>query len=81
MNELAQRNKKATDAQLRAAQQSNAAMQYLQMQQQQLQALQQQLYGGASSPWNFAAAYRIPDSNINLNGQYQQGKGSIQVGI
>jgi hypothetical protein len=24
-------------------------------------------------------AYRIPDSNINLSGSYQQGKGNIQI--
>jgi hypothetical protein len=26
-----------------------------------------------------AVAYRIPDSNINLNVQYQQGRSSVQV--
>lgn len=36
MNEMAQRSKKATDASVRAAQQTSTAMQYLQMQQQQL---------------------------------------------
>lgn len=36
MNEMAQRGKKATDAAVRAAQQTSTAMQYLQMQQQQL---------------------------------------------
>lgn len=36
MNEMAQRGKKATDASVRAAQQTSTAMQYLQMQQQQL---------------------------------------------
>ena len=36
MNEMAQRGKKATDAAVRAAQQMSTAMQYLQMQQQQL---------------------------------------------
>lgn len=36
MNEMAQRGKKANDAALRAAQQTSTAMQYLQMQQQQL---------------------------------------------
>ena len=34
-------------------------MQYLQMQQQQLQAIQQQILG-SSSPWNVGAAYRLP---------------------
>ncbi|CAN0270259.1 unnamed protein product, partial [Ectocarpus sp. 12 AP-2014] len=79
MNEMAQRGKKATDAAVRAAQQTSTAMQYLQMQQQQLAALQNQLYGGQPSPWNFGAAYRIPDSNINLSGTYQQGKANLQA--
>ncbi|CAM9530959.1 unnamed protein product, partial [Chrysoparadoxa australica] len=78
MNEIITSTKKATDAQLRAAQQQNAAMQYLQMQQQQIQGLQQQLYGG-SSPWNFGAAYRVPDSNIQLQGNYQQGRATVQM--
>ena len=34
---------------------------------------------GASSPWNIGAAYRVPDSNINLSCTYQQGRASIQV--
>ncbi|CAM9232013.1 unnamed protein product [Ascophyllum nodosum] len=79
MNEMAQRGKKATDAAVRAAQQMSTAMQYLQMQQQQLSALQQQLYGGQASAWNFGAAYRIPDTNINLSGTYQQGKANLQM--
>ena len=53
-------------------------MQYLQMQQQQISAIQQQLQGG-SSPWNIGAAYRIPDSNINLSCTYQQGRANIQI--
>ena len=36
-------------------------------------------YQGASSPWNIGAAYRVPDSNINLSCTYQQGRASIQV--
>lgn len=45
------------------------------------QALQNQLYGGQPSPWNFGAAYRIPDTNINLSGTYQQGKANLQARI
>jgi hypothetical protein len=37
------------------------------------------VYQGQSSPWNIGMAYRIPDSNINLSGSYQQGKGNIQI--
>eukprot|EP00611_Tribonema_gayanum_P024455 TRINITY_DN53_c0_g1_i3.p5 TRINITY_DN53_c0_g1~~TRINITY_DN53_c0_g1_i3.p5 ORF type:complete len:112 (-),score=56.47 TRINITY_DN53_c0_g1_i3:96-431(-) len=78
MNELAQRSKKAADAAIKAAQQQSTAMQFLQHQQQQLAALQQQLYGG-SSPWNFGVAYRIPDTHINLSGNYQQGRANVQM--
>lgn len=76
--EIANKSKKITDVKLQASKQNSQAMQYLQMQQQQLQAIQQQVQG-ASSPWNIGAAYRVPDSNINLSGTYQQGKGNIQV--
>lgn len=68
----------AADAALKASQQQATAMQFLQHQQQQLSAMQQQLYGG-SSPWNFGVAYRIPDTYINLSGNYQQGRTNIQV--
>ena len=99
---------------MQAAKQTQQAVSYLQMQQQQLQAIQQQvqvctpatnllksfqiivtvivtlisslfspllnsLFQGASSPWNIGAAYRVPDSNINLSCTYQQGRASIQV--
>jgi hypothetical protein len=103
MNELAQRSKKAADAAIRAAQQQSTAMSFLQVQQQQLAALQQQLYGG-NAPFNFGVAYRcvcltlfspcrvlkhtdlfslrhtrFPDTNINVSGNYQQGKTNVQV--
>jgi hypothetical protein len=43
-----------------------------------MQAIQQQIQG-ASSPWNVGAAYRVPDSNINLSCTYQQGRANVQV--
>mmetsp|Transcript_2493 Transcript_2493/g.2602 ORF Transcript_2493/g.2602 Transcript_2493/m.2602 type:complete len:284 (+) Transcript_2493:145-996(+) len=76
--EIAQRSKKLQEVKLAAAKQTQQAMSYLQMQQQQVQALQQQVQG-ASSPWNIGAAYRVPDSNINLSLAYQQGKANVQV--
>jgi len=78
INDLSSSTKKMTDVQLKAARDSQQAMQYLQMQQQQLQQAQMQLYG-TSNPWNFGFAYRIPDSNINLQGNYQQGRGNVQL--
>jgi len=76
--EIANRSRKLMDVKLQASKQSQQAMQYLQMQQQQLQAIQQQL-SGQSSPWNVGLAYRVPDTNINLSGSYQQGKGNLQI--
>jgi hypothetical protein len=78
LSEIASRGRKIADVKAQAAKQTQQAMQYLQMQQQQLQAIQQQVQG-ASSPWNIGAAYRIPDSNINLSCTYQQGRGNIQI--
>lgn len=76
--EIANRSRKANDAKIQASKQSQQAMQYLQMQQQQMQAMQQQMMG-QSSKWNIGGAYRVPDTNINLSGSYQQGKGNIQI--
>ena len=67
-----------TELQLKAARDSQQAMQYLQIQQQQLQQTQMQLYG-TSNPWNMGFAYRVPDTNINLSGQYAQGRGNVQL--
>eukprot|EP01041_Mallomonas_annulata_P012480 gene12480-26268_t len=73
LGEIAQRAKKVTEVKLAAAKQNQQVLQYMQMQQQQLQAIQQQVQG-SSSPWNVGMAYRVPDSNINLSGTYQQGR-------
>ena len=78
MNDLASSGKKLVDVQLKSAQQQSTAMQYLQQQQQMIQQLQMQLYG-QTSPWNVGVAYRIPDTNFNLNGSYQQGRANIQL--
>ena len=58
-------------------QQTNT-LQYLQTQHQQIQQLSQQLYG-SQTPWNAALAYRIPNTNININGQHQQGRTNVIV--
>lgn len=78
MSEVAARIRKVHEVQTKAAQENAAAMQFLQAQQQQLQAIQQQLYSGGSR-LNFAAAYRIPDTDINVQAVFAQGKTSIQV--
>jgi len=78
MNRLAESGQKATEVQLKSAQQQQTAMQFLQSQQQMIQQLQMQLYG-QSSPWNVGFAYRVPDTNFNLQGTYQQGRANVQV--
>jgi hypothetical protein len=78
MNTMAESGKKATEVQLKSAQQQQTAMQFLQQQQQMIQQLQMQLYG-QSSPWNVGVAYRIPDTNFNLQGTYQQGRANVQL--
>lgn len=78
MNNIAESGKRATDIQLKSAQQHQTAMQFLQQQQQMIQQLQMQLYG-QTSPWNVGVAYRIPDTNFNLQGSYQQGRANIQL--
>lgn len=78
MNNIAESGRKAMDVQMTSAQQQQTAMQFLQSQQQMIQQLQQQLYG-QTSPWNVGVAYRIPDTNFNLQGSYQQGRGNVQL--
>lgn len=78
MNRLAESGQKAMEVQMKSAQQQQTAMQFLQSQQQMIQQLQMQLYG-QSSPWNVGVAYRIPDTNFNLQGTYQQGRANIQL--
>jgi len=73
--------KKAQAAKLQTASQMQTALSYLQMQQQQMQALQAQYTGGQGGKWNLGAAYRPPDTNINLSASYQQGRANVQVSM
>lgn len=81
MQSLEREWKKGVAAKIQAAQQMSTAMQYLQVQQAQLQQLQQQLYGGGAGKWNLGAAYRPPDSNINLSFNHQQGRTNVVVSM
>jgi hypothetical protein len=78
MNNLAESVRAATTVKLNSAQQQQTAMQFLQSQQQMIQQLQMQLYG-QNSPWNVGVAYRIPDTNFNIQGTYQQGRANVQL--
>merc|ERR1712106_495004 len=64
-----------------AQQQLSTAMQFLQMLQQQMQAMQAQYTGGQGGKWNLGAAYRPPDTNINLSGSYNQGRTNLQISM
>jgi hypothetical protein len=77
MHTLERETKKGMAAKIQAAQQMATAMQFLQAQQAQMQQLQQQIYGGGAGKWNVGAAYRPPDSNINLSLTHQQGRTNI----
>lgn len=81
IQEITQKKKQLVAEKLQHAAQQANAFQYLQMQQAQLQAIQQQQFGGGSGYWNIAAAYRPSDSNINISTGYQQGKTNIQISM
>ncbi|KAL3770782.1 hypothetical protein ACHAW5_008392 [Stephanodiscus triporus] len=78
MNDVASISRKLIDVQVKSSSQQGTAMQFLQQQQQMIQQLQQQLYG-QNSPWNVGVAYRIPDTNFNLQGSYQSGRANFQL--
>ena len=78
MNDVASVSRRLVDVQVKSSSQQSTAMQFLQQQQQMIQQLQQQLYG-QSSPWNVGCAYRIPDTNFNLQGSYQSGRANLQL--
>ena len=78
MSDVASVSRRLVDVQVKGASQQSTAMQFLQQQQQMIQQLQQQLYG-QSSPWNVGVAYRIPDTNFNVQGSYQQGRANVQL--
>ena len=73
--------KKAASTSKQAQQQLSTAMQFLQMLQQQMQAMQAQYTGSQGGRWNLGAAYRPPDSNINLSASYNQGRTNLQVSM
>jgi hypothetical protein len=78
MGNLAAATRQTMEVQKNNAQQQQTTMQFLQQQQQMIQQLQMQLYG-QTSPWNIGVAYRIPDTNFNLQGTYQQGRANVQL--
>lgn len=81
MTEIAAQQRKLHETEVNASQQQSKAMQFLQMQQAQMNAVRQQALGGSVGQWNLGAAYRPPDSNVNLSLAYQQGRTNLQVSM
>lgn len=81
MTEIAGQQRKLLDTQVNASQQQSKAIQFLRMQHAQMQAVQQQAMGGSVGQWNLGAAYRPPDSNVNLSLGYQQGRTNLQISM
>lgn len=81
MTEIATQQRKLLDTQVNASQQQSKAIQFLRLQHAQMQAVQQQALGGGVGQWNLGAAYRPPDSNVDLFLAYQQGRTNLQVAM
>ncbi|KAI0556943.1 hypothetical protein FGB62_370g04 [Gracilaria domingensis] len=81
MREISDQKRKLLESQVSASQQQSKAIRFLRMQQAQMQAVQQQALGGSVGQWNVGAAYRPPDSNVNLSLAYQQGRTNLQVSM
>lgn len=81
MQEISTQRKRLLSSQVTAAQQQANTMQFLHMQQSQMNAIQAQAYGGGAGQWNVGAAYRPPDTNINASLSYQQGRTNIQISM
>nr|UXY87104.1 GTP-binding protein isoform 1 [Cryptomonas sp.] len=81
IKEISIRRKQLISEKIQHAEHQANAFQYLQMQQAQMQAIQQQQYGGSAGSWNIGLAYRPPDSNLNISMGYQQGRTNIQISM
>lgn len=81
MQEISEQQRKLLESQVNASQQQSKAIQFLRMQHAQMQAVQQQALGGSVGQWNVGAAYRPPDSNVNVSLAYQQGRTNVQVSM
>ncbi|KAA8494317.1 Protein SEY1-like 2 [Porphyridium purpureum] len=81
MRELAAQRKRMVQQRLMHAQNQSNTMRYLQTQQAQLQAIQQSAYSGGDGQLSLGAAYRPPDTNLNISLGYQQGRTSVQISV
>lgn len=81
MKEISTQQRKLIESQVAASMQHSKAIQFLRMQHVQMQAVQQQALGGGVGQWNVGAAYRPPDTNVNVSLGYQQGRTNVQVSM
>lgn len=81
IHEISEQQHKLVESQVNASKKQSEAIQFLRMQHAQMQAVQQQALGGSVGQWNVGAAYRPPDSNVNLSLAYQQGRTNLQVSM
>eukprot|EP00918_Siedleckia_nematoides_P087422 GHVU01192337.1.p1 GENE.GHVU01192337.1~~GHVU01192337.1.p1 ORF type:complete len:406 (-),score=33.95 GHVU01192337.1:1238-2455(-) len=71
---------RVTDERLKVGKTHKSILNYIHMQQQQITSLQNQLKQADSGPpLSVSVGYRIPDTNVNLSGSYQQGRPSLQI--
>jgi hypothetical protein len=81
LSEIAAQRRKLVATQVTASEQQSQAIQFLQMQHAQMRAVQQQALGGGVGQWSLGAAYRPPDSNVNVSVGYQQGRTNVQISM
>jgi Root hair defective 3 GTP-binding protein (RHD3) len=79
--DIAAQHRRLVKSKLAASEQQSQTIRYLQIQQAQVRAIQQQALGGSVGQFNIGAAYRPPDSNCNLSLSLQGGKASINVSM
>jgi len=81
LTDLVSQRKRIQQNRVDVAQAQASAVQVLQMQQAQMNAIQQQAMGGVSGQWNAQAMYRPPDTNVNMTVGYQPGRTTINLGM
>jgi murein L,D-transpeptidase YcbB/YkuD len=81
LSEIAAQHRKLVATQVTASEQQSKAIQFLQMQHAQMRAVQQQALGGRTGQWSVGAAYRPPDSNVNVSVGFQQGRTNVQISM
>lgn len=81
LSEIAAQHRKLVATQVTASEQQSQAIQFLQMQHAQMRAVQQQALGGGPGQWSLGAAYRPPDTNVNVSASYQQGRTNVSVSL